>query len=93
MGVRFLDGYAKFCEGEKDPRNLVLIFAIDRVILIEFDISERVQVSDWFTTNTFFLIGCKTLYDVIFCYFPITFRPPPNNPGGITADDLRLSLR
>ena len=46
MGVRFLDGYAKFCEGEKDPRNLVLIFAIDRVILIEFDISERVQVSD-----------------------------------------------
>ncbi|KAJ2933120.1 hypothetical protein H1R20_g3952, partial [Candolleomyces eurysporus] len=77
MGVKFLDGYAKFCDGEKDPRNLVLIFAIDRVILIEFDISERVQ----------------TLYDVIFCYFPITFRPPPNNPGGITADDLRVSLR
>lgn len=46
MGVKFLDGYISFCEGEKDPRNLVLIFAIDRVILIEFNISERVQVSD-----------------------------------------------
>ncbi|TEB36758.1 ARM repeat-containing protein [Coprinellus micaceus] len=77
MGKKFLDGYVSLCEGEKDPRNLVLVFAMDRVILIEFDISERVQ----------------SLYDVIFCYFPITFRPPPNNPGGITADDLRLTLR
>ncbi|KAF5335990.1 hypothetical protein D9611_006343 [Ephemerocybe angulata] len=77
MGLKFLDGYLSFVEGEKDPRNLVLVFAMDRVILIEFDISQRVQ----------------TFYDVIFCYFPITFRPPPNNPGGITADDLRLALR
>ena len=45
MGNRFLDGYVSLCEGEKDPRNLVLVFAMDRVILIEFDISDRVQVS------------------------------------------------
>lgn len=44
MGTKFLDGYIALCEGEKDPRNLVLVFAMDRVILIEFDISERVQV-------------------------------------------------
>jgi len=44
MGTKFLDGYVALCEGEKDPRNLVLVFAMDRVILIEFDISERVQV-------------------------------------------------
>lgn len=30
---------------------------------------------------------------MVFCYFPISFRPPPNDPYGITADDLKLSLR
>lgn len=28
-----------------------------------------------------------------FCYFPITFKPPPDDPYGITADDLKQSLR
>ncbi|EAU90313.2 hypothetical protein CC1G_08995 [Coprinopsis cinerea okayama7 len=77
LGLKFLDGYVSLVEGEKDPRNLLVVFAMDRVILIEFDISERVQ----------------TFYDIVFCYFPISFRPPPNNPGGITADDLRTALR
>lgn len=51
MGKKFLDGYVSLCEGEKDPRNLVLVFAMDRVILIEFDISERVQVSRRHSTS------------------------------------------
>ena len=29
----------------------------------------------------------------MFCYFPITFRPPPDDPYGITAQDLKLRLR
>lgn len=28
-----------------------------------------------------------------FCYFPISFKPPPNDPYGITADDLKAALR
>lgn len=28
-----------------------------------------------------------------FCYFPITFRPPPEDPYGITTDDLKKALR
>jgi hypothetical protein len=32
-------------------------------------------------------------FDITFCYFPITFRPPPNDPYGITPDDLRIALR
>lgn len=35
----------------------------------------------------------QALSNIVFCYFPITFRPPPNDPYGITADDLRLALR
>lgn len=29
----------------------------------------------------------------MFCYFPITFRPPPDDPYGITAQDLKIRLR
>jgi DNA repair/transcription protein MET18/MMS19 len=41
----FLRGYLSLVEGEKDPRNLVLVFAISRVLLVEFDITEYVEVS------------------------------------------------
>jgi DNA repair/transcription protein MET18/MMS19 len=45
MGKEFLAGYLNIADGEKDPRNLLLAFAIDRVLLIEFDISSHVEVS------------------------------------------------
>lgn len=28
-----------------------------------------------------------------FCYFPITFTPPPDDPYGISSDDLVVALR
>lgn len=33
------------------------------------------------------------MFDSVFCYFPITFRPPPDDPYGITAQDLKTRLR
>ena len=45
MGKRFLSGYIALAEGEKDPRNLMVAFTIVRVLIIEFDISEHVEVS------------------------------------------------
>lgn len=33
------------------------------------------------------------MFDVLYCYFPITFRPPPDDPYKITAQDLKLRLR
>ena len=44
MGTRFIAGYISLAEGEKDPRNLMVAFAIARVILIEFDFPEHVEV-------------------------------------------------
>ena len=41
----FLDGYIRLADGEKDPRNLLVAFAIARVILIEFDITPFVEVN------------------------------------------------
>jgi len=33
------------------------------------------------------------LFDITFCYFPITFTPPPDDPYGISSDDLIIALR
>lgn len=35
----------------------------------------------------------QDLFDAVFNYFPITFRPPPDDPYGITAQDLKDRLR
>lgn len=35
----------------------------------------------------------KLLFDSVYNYFPITFRPPPNDPYGITAQDLKNRLQ
>jgi len=45
MGKEFISGYLSIADGEKDPRNLLLAFSINRVLLIEFDISSHVEVS------------------------------------------------
>lgn len=33
------------------------------------------------------------MFDASFNYFPITFRPPPDDPYGITSQDLKDRLR
>ncbi|WVN87024.1 uncharacterized protein L203_102200 [Cryptococcus depauperatus CBS 7841] len=77
MGSAFINSYIKMVDGEKDPRNLMLLFSLDRIILLEFDVHDHIE----------------DFFDVTFCYFPISFRPPPNDPYGITADDLKVALR
>ncbi|CAO1628141.1 unnamed protein product [Sympodiomycopsis kandeliae] len=78
MGKSFLKGYIQLAEGEKDPRNLMYLFAIDRVLLIEWEIDTEMA---------------EEFFDITYCYFPITFRPPPDDPYGITTEDLKSALR
>lgn len=98
MGKEFISGYIALAEGEKDPRNLLTAFAIVRVILIEFNIVDHVEVCVLVITrngDTSFLTlsARQALFNITFCYFPISFRPPPNDPYGIGADDLKTALR
>lgn len=44
MGDETLIGISDIVTGEKDPRNLMIIFSILRVIMIEWDISGQVEV-------------------------------------------------
>jgi len=80
-------------DGEKDPRNLLLLFSMARVILIEFDVEAHIEVRLSVVCNENTLIRIQDIFDVTFCYFPITFKPPPNDPYGITAEDLKIALR
>ncbi|SGZ26113.1 BQ5605_C024g09837 [Microbotryum silenes-dioicae] len=77
LGREFIKGYSQMVEGEKDPRNLMLSFNLIKVILLEFDLTGSIE----------------DLFDVTFCYFPITFNPPKDDPYGITSEDLIVALR
>jgi DNA repair/transcription protein MET18/MMS19 len=45
MGDTSLVGTVDLMTGEKDPRNLMLVFSILKVIMVEWDISNHVEVS------------------------------------------------
>ncbi|KIX01289.1 uncharacterized protein Z518_09014 [Rhinocladiella mackenziei CBS 650.93] len=77
MGDESLVGITDLVAGEKDPRNLMLIFSMLRVLMVEWNITNHVDI----------------MFDSAYAYFPITFRPPPNDPYGITAQDLKERLR
>lgn len=72
-----LPNFIAFFEGEKDPRNLMIVFSLLQVPMTEWDVSNSAQ----------------DLFDSVFNYFPITFKPPPDDPYGITAQDLKDRLR
>ncbi|KAJ6282258.1 RNAPII transcription regulator C-terminal-domain-containing protein [Bipolaris maydis] len=73
----FMARFISYFDGEKDPRNLMVVFSILRVPMTEWSIGGDAQ----------------DLFDAVFNYFPITFRPPPDDPYGITAQDLKDRLR
>jgi len=73
----FMAGFISYWEGEKDPRNLMIIFSLLQVPMTEWDVHAHAQ----------------DLFDSVFNYFPITFKPPPDDPYGITSQDLKNRLR
>ncbi|KAL4890612.1 putative DNA repair/transcription protein [Aspergillus ambiguus] len=77
MGDDSLVGIVDLMTGEKDPRNLMLVFSILKVVMMEWDITNHTEL----------------LFESVYNYFPITFRPPPNDPYGITAQDLKDRLQ
>ncbi|KAL8766711.1 MAG: hypothetical protein Q9209_006580 [Squamulea sp. 1 TL-2023] len=77
LGDEAIVGITDLVSGEKDPRSLMIIFSVLNVVMVEWD----------------FAAMAETLFDAAFCYFPITFRPPPDDPYHITAQDLKIRLR
>lgn len=80
----YVQAFLNIANGEKDPRNLLLSFEINKMINHFFFFDETNELHKHFI---------EELFDSCFCYFPISFRPPPNDPYKITLDQLKLSLR
>ncbi|KAL5035210.1 hypothetical protein BDV3_004648 [Batrachochytrium dendrobatidis] len=76
LGSEFVFGFIHAMDGEKDPRILILAFRIAQLIIKHLDFSKHAE----------------DLFEVVFCYFPITFRPIPGDPYGVTAEDLKHEL-
>lgn len=76
----FINTYINVASGEKDPRNLLLSFQINK------------SITQTFTTEQLLPFAQK-LFDILFSYFPITFKPPKDDPYKISNLDLKLSLR
>lgn len=74
----FIKCFLTCTNGEKDPRNLLESFAINEWISNNLTVPEN---------------DVEPQFDATFCYFPITFRPPKNDPYKITADQLKVALR
>ncbi|KAH3901317.1 Met18p SCDLUD_002808 [Saccharomycodes ludwigii] len=76
----FIEAFLNVSNGEKDPKNLLLSFKLNKEVSTTFHISNDGKVT-------------QDLFDTLFCYFPITFKPPKNDPYKITNQDLKLALR
>lgn len=80
----FVKAFIHVATGEKDPRNLLLLFELNARVNRTFAWESANSAHEEFTAD---------LFDVCFCYFPISFTPPANDPYKITADQLKTSLR
>ncbi|OWB55448.1 hypothetical protein B5S28_g1320 [[Candida] boidinii] len=69
--------YLHISQNEKDPKNLMISFKLNAFV------SHNFQIDNF----------SEELFDACFCYFPISFRAPENDPYKITGDELKLELR
>ncbi|KYQ93184.1 putative DNA repair and transcription protein [Tieghemostelium lacteum] len=73
----FMVGFIQFIDGEKDPRNLIFSFKLlPRVI-------QLIPHHDMFIDS---------LFEILSCYFPISFNPKASDPNSISKEDLSRSL-
>jgi hypothetical protein len=97
--LNFIEGFISIMDGEKDPRNLLMVFDLVRFIIDKLDISRHVEVRSSCNITTHSMahrthsLSPQDIFDVVFCYFPISFTPPSNDPLAITSEELKLSLR
>ncbi|KAI8911815.1 Dos2-interacting transcription regulator of RNA-Pol-II-domain-containing protein [Gorgonomyces haynaldii] len=77
LGSDFVHGFISSLDGEKDPRNLMLAFQLVKLIVLHLDFEKY----------------CQDLFEVVFCYFPITFKSSPDDPLGVTPEQLKTLLK
>lgn len=97
------------CDGEKDPRNVLLVCELWKHIPAAFcgesetlrrtefrdseNHSERESFRPSDAHRAAFAAAAEELYDVVAAYFPVSFRPPPGDTIKVTHEQLASTLR
>lgn len=84
FALEFAVGVVQAIDGEKDPRCLLVALRVVEKVL---NSKGPAALGDAVVSLT------EELFDVTACYFPIAFSPPPNDPYGITKEQLVNALR
>ncbi|KAA6427990.1 MAG: MMS19 nucleotide excision repair protein [Trebouxia sp. A1-2] len=87
-GIDVISGVIAAIDGEKDPRCLLLSFELSQQVVKIYESSPSVPAAQESLQANY-----EELFDVVACYFPISFTPPPNNVHGITREDLAGALQ
>ena len=78
LATDFVTGVIAAMDGEKDPRNLMVTFSLVTSMVAGLEPASGEMAEE--------------LFDVISCYYPITFEAPPGDKFGVTGDGLRREL-
>ncbi|XP_047024879.1 MMS19 nucleotide excision repair protein homolog [Helicoverpa zea] len=76
LGSDFVYGVISAMDGERDPRNLLFLFAFLQNFLKTVPLGHLAE----------------EMFDVISCYYPIDFHPSQDDPASVTRDDLANAL-
>lgn len=74
-------------DGEKDPRCLLEGFSVVQALLELYKQQPEASIHVGKLED-----ATEELFDVLSCYFPVSFTPPPNDPHGITRNGIASAL-
>lgn len=74
-------------DGEKDPRCLLHAFGAMRAVLELYARQKEDTIASGRLEES-----CDEAFDVLSCYFPVSFTPPSNDPHGITREQIARQL-
>lgn len=87
--VQVVDGIVNSMEDEKDPRCLLVVMKV--ILKMAKAFTSALDFPPVTATDDYRTLAEK-IFDNISCYFPISFTPPPDDPFGITPEDLSKAL-
>lgn len=77
LGPDFVYGIISALDGERDPRNLMFLFALLPTFIKHIPLGHLVE----------------EMFEVISCYYPIDFHPAPDDPAAVSRQDLADALK
>ena len=91
---RWVETLLRQFQGEKDPRNLIPHFSLFACLLERDWLAISDSATDLSSDSNARSVDrlMEDLFQILFCYYPITFTPPIDDPFKVSPDSLRQAL-